>query len=238
MPFTFSHAAAVLPFLKNEKVSISALIVGSISPDLEYFFKMTLNSERSHTFLGIFTVDLPLGMLLLFMFHLLIKKALLQNLPNFIQARTQELLHSDWIHYFKNNFFTVLLSFIFGTLTHFLLDSLTHNNGYFVTRYSFYSAPVLEIPLFGYVYRFMSFFGLVYLVYYFYKLPVVKQSFSKISIPYWLLTVLTAAAVYYYRFNSGIVEDPSLEINLVVLVSSLVVGLIFSGLLFGRRKAI
>ncbi|MEM7184808.1 MAG: DUF4184 family protein [Spirochaetota bacterium] len=39
MPFTFSHPAIVLPFVKFPKqwVCLSALIVGSIVPDFEYF---------------------------------------------------------------------------------------------------------------------------------------------------------------------------------------------------------
>ncbi|SEF46838.1 protein of unknown function [Flavobacterium urumqiense] len=42
MPFTFSHPAIILPFLKNKKLSATALIIGSMSPDFEYFFRMKM----------------------------------------------------------------------------------------------------------------------------------------------------------------------------------------------------
>ncbi len=50
MPFTFSHPAIVLPFLKKKHFSATALVVGTMSPDLEYFFRMKIQSEISHTF--------------------------------------------------------------------------------------------------------------------------------------------------------------------------------------------
>lgn len=76
MPFTFSHPAIVLPFLKNKNVSATALIIGSMSPDLEYFFRMKIQSENSHTFLGIFLIDFPLGFIVMMLFHEIIKKTI------------------------------------------------------------------------------------------------------------------------------------------------------------------
>lgn len=83
MPFTFSHPAILLPFLKNKKLSATALIVGSTSPDLEYFFRMRMQSEISHTFSGIFLIDFPLGFIVMFVFHEIIKKPLIENAPLF-----------------------------------------------------------------------------------------------------------------------------------------------------------
>lgn len=238
MPFTFSHAAAVLPFFKSRKVSISGLIVGSIAPDLVYFFNMNLDSKNSHTLRGIFTIDFLYAMLVLFFFHLVIKKALLQNLPVFFQSRTQELLHSDWSSYFKKNVLIILMSFVFGALTHLVLDSLTHNNGYFVMRYGGYSRLFFGISIFRYVYRFVSIGGIIYLVTSFYKIPAVKQTFSKVSFWYWLMTAIVMATVFYLRWRRGMDEDAPVEIILVTLFSSFVCGLVVSGLFFGRSRAI
>ncbi len=40
MPFTFAHPAAVLPFMKKQSkyISVTALILGSMAPDFEYFY--------------------------------------------------------------------------------------------------------------------------------------------------------------------------------------------------------
>lgn len=121
MPFTFSHPAIVLPFLKNKNLSATALVAGSISPDLEYFFRMQMQSEISHTFLGIFLIDFPLGFIVIFTFHIIIKKSLIANLPYFFQSRMQLLRNSNWLQYFKNNILVVILSFFLGTLSHIFL---------------------------------------------------------------------------------------------------------------------
>lgn len=42
MPFTFAHPAAVLPFSKKQVnyISVTALILGSMAPDFEYFYTL------------------------------------------------------------------------------------------------------------------------------------------------------------------------------------------------------
>lgn len=42
MPFTFAHPAAVLPFAKkhSKHISVTALILGSMAPDFEYFYTL------------------------------------------------------------------------------------------------------------------------------------------------------------------------------------------------------
>ena len=77
MPFTFSHPAIVLPFLKTKKLSATGLIVGSMCPDFEYFIRMKVQSSISHTFLGLIVFNLPIGLLATFLFHEIIKNSLL-----------------------------------------------------------------------------------------------------------------------------------------------------------------
>lgn len=76
MPFTFSHPAIVLPItrLPNRFVSATGLIIGSLTPDFEYFLRLNLHSAYSHTIAGVFWFDLPLGIILAFLFHLIVKK--------------------------------------------------------------------------------------------------------------------------------------------------------------------
>ena len=50
MPFTFAHPAIVLPFYKKPKFfSMTTLIIGSMSPDFEYFLRMKIKSDMSQT---------------------------------------------------------------------------------------------------------------------------------------------------------------------------------------------
>lgn len=56
MPFTFSHPAIILPFkyLPNRWISMTGLIIGSLTPDFEYFIRMKIESYYSHTNAGLF----------------------------------------------------------------------------------------------------------------------------------------------------------------------------------------
>src|SRR5665647_2066569 len=71
MPFTFSHPAIVLPatYLPKKWHSLSALIMGSMTPDFEYFIRMKDASKYGHTWTGVFWFDIPMGLLLIFLFH-------------------------------------------------------------------------------------------------------------------------------------------------------------------------
>lgn len=237
MPFTFSHAAVVLPFVKNKKLSASALVVGTVAPDLQYFYAMNTNVRISHTFLSAFIVDLPLGLLTLFLFHLFIKKALLQNLPRFFQERTQELLDFDWVKYFKENYFIVFLSIILGAFSHLALDSLTHSDGYFVMNYPAYSRTFLGLRIFIYVHLFISLIGLVGICSYFYKLPVTKKGNCKIKISYWLLNIVITISAFCIKFPFKMpVDINELQILLVILFASGIIALISTGLIYGRSN--
>ena len=134
MPFTFSHAVVVLPFLKNNKVSSTGLIIGTMAPDLEFFFRMRTQSEISHTFKGLFWIDLPLAILVVLLFHGILKKTVLLNTPFFIQSRLTELISTNWFDYFKNNIMLVVMSFLVGASTHFFFDAFTHWDGFFVEQ--------------------------------------------------------------------------------------------------------
>ena len=57
MPFTLSHPAAVLPFVTRAAKynATSALVIGSLIPDLPYFVRWPIALHGSHTPLGLAT---------------------------------------------------------------------------------------------------------------------------------------------------------------------------------------
>jgi hypothetical protein len=88
MPFTFSHPAIVIPLAaKKIRLSATGLIVGSMAPDFEYFIRMKNVSRYSHTAMGLFWFDLPLALLLCFIYHLIVRNSLFDNLPAFLKER-------------------------------------------------------------------------------------------------------------------------------------------------------
>ncbi|MFD3685652.1 DUF4184 family protein [Nocardiopsis sp. NPDC058631] len=59
MPFTLSHAAAVLP-LARTRLPLSALVVGSVAPDLPYYLPLPVASATTHGPAGLW-LDVLLG---------------------------------------------------------------------------------------------------------------------------------------------------------------------------------
>src|SRR5437868_5069951 len=133
MPFTFSHPAAVLPLriLPRHWFSFTGLIIGSMVPDFEYFLRMNVESNFSHTVAGIFLFDLPVGIIAAFIFYNIAAAPLIDNIPAFFASRLSFLKNSDWNNYFKNNILKVCLSFIAGAILHVVWDNFTHENGHF-----------------------------------------------------------------------------------------------------------
>src|SRR5215211_4739576 len=98
MPFTFSHPAAILPlhyFLKK-RASITGLIAGSLVPDFEYFVRIYHKSYYSHSWAGLFWMDLPAGLALCFLFHQLIRRPLFANAPLLLKKKMAPYQHFAW----------------------------------------------------------------------------------------------------------------------------------------------
>src|SRR5690606_6477678 len=122
MPFTPGHAAIVLPFIRLRWLSATGLIIGSFSPDFEYFFKMSVSSNYSHTRAGLFYFDVPVTIFLAFLFHLVVKKNLIFNLPPFLQRKFHDTLQLDFMQYARSNWFVLILSSLGGAASHLFWD--------------------------------------------------------------------------------------------------------------------
>lgn len=85
MPFTGSHAAAVLPFLRTP-LPASALVAGSLAPDLPSYLPVDLG-RPTHTAPALLTVDLVLGVLLWALWHGLLAAPALDVAPHGLRAR-------------------------------------------------------------------------------------------------------------------------------------------------------
>ena len=85
MPFTPSHAAAVLPFL-GTPLPASALVIGSVAPDLPYYLPVELPWD-THTASAVVTVDLLLGALAWVVWHALLAEPALAGAPGALRSR-------------------------------------------------------------------------------------------------------------------------------------------------------
>ncbi len=123
MPFTISHAAAAIPFRRTRLV-MSALIVGCMAPDFEYFLHGRLIGRLSHNLQGAFEFCLPASLIVLVVFHWLLKRPVLALMPSGIQRRVVLGPFSMWP---LRRFLMICLSILVGVATHLFWDSFTHN---------------------------------------------------------------------------------------------------------------
>src|ERR1700728_4332904 len=101
MPLTFSHPAIILPakYLPEKWVSMTALIVGSVTPDFEYFIRLREGSYYTHTWTGMLWLDLPVGLLLTFIYHYMVRDLFICNTPVFFRKRFSPYINFNWGQY-------------------------------------------------------------------------------------------------------------------------------------------
>jgi hypothetical protein len=126
MPFTLSHPAAAIPFLRTRLVP-SALVIGCMAPDFEYFLHFAPEGRYGHTLPGVFRLDLPIAFIVLWLFHAYAKEPLYLWLPESVQRRIRLGPATLPIRNVAQ-FALVLLSILVGIATHILWDSLTHRD--------------------------------------------------------------------------------------------------------------
>ncbi|MCD8415598.1 DUF4184 family protein [Tenacibaculum dicentrarchi] len=207
MPFTFSHPAIVMP-LKNifgKWISLTAVIIGSLTPDFEYFLRMKIQSNFSHTILGTLWFNLPLGLLLCFIFHLIIKTPLLENSPKYIQTRTTDLKDLNWNNYFIKNWFIVCLSILIGAYSHILWDSFTHQNTFF-TSYFKLNKKILNSPIsyFKILQHLSTLLGGLFIIWSLKKIEKKNIKKYKPNPTYWIAISLVTITILIIRFSIGL----------------------------------
>lgn len=235
MPFTFSHPAIVLPLVKNKRFfSATGLIVGSLTPDFEYFLKMRISSECSHRYDGLFYFDLPIGFLVCVLFHWIVRDAFIQNSPRFIQARIIRWYRVEWMPELKNRWWIVSISILIGAFSHIFWDEFTHVHGYFVEGNSTFLREInllgLEMPLYKYLQHGSSLVGAVILAFWFFSLKRFPVKFQP-KLAFWVLFFSVTIVVFSLRLWLG---DWQLGIgnSVVSFISALMLGVLFSALVF------
>ena len=123
MPFTVSHAAAVLPLhrLSKRELPLSALMIGSMAPDFGYFFSHEASRALTHSFTGLLTFSLPVGLSVWLFYVTLLEKATITLLSDRWHTR---FAHTDAIT--PPLIARACIAIILGAVTHLLWDAFTH----------------------------------------------------------------------------------------------------------------
>lgn len=145
MPFTLSHPAAIIPLHKllGNRVSLSAMIMGSMAPDFAYFLP-GVNGLMTHSLAGILKFCLPAGLLAYFIFHLLIKRPASLLLPGAMWSRLRRPVFgaprlppaSLWL---------LAWSVMLGAVTHIAWDALTHRNSPVASHFAMFRHVVFSV---------------------------------------------------------------------------------------------
>lgn len=205
MPFTFTHPALILPltFLPRSWFSLTGLIIGSIIPDFEYFIRMRIESNYSHTLTGIWWFDLPLGLMIAFVFHKIVRNKLFDNLPLFIKSRLIKFRTFNWTSYARSNWIILILSLLIGTASHILWDNFTHHDGFFVTLFPVLSTQLvigdIIFPIYKFLQHLSTMVGGFIIVIAFYNLPVQEHIESQINWNYWSVLVALSFTIMMIR---------------------------------------
>jgi hypothetical protein len=132
MPFTFSHPALIVPLLyarqRYKWLSATGLIMGSMAPDAEKFFRLKLASQHSHTIGSIFYFSCPVSIGLAFIFHVFVRRPLIAHLPSPLYRRLGKYTNFNWLNYYRQHIWGIMLSIVIGAALHLFWDSFTHYN--------------------------------------------------------------------------------------------------------------
>lgn len=167
--------------------------MGSLIPDFEYFLRMRMKSEYSHTIAGIFWFDVPLGLFLAYIFHILVRDSLIENLPKALKSRFLIYKWFNWNEYFKKNGLIVAISILIGAVSHILWDGFTHEGGFFTERISLLTNPVnflgMQLTVFKILQHSSTLIGGLAIAFSISKLQIHTRENEAINKKYWLLLV-------------------------------------------------
>ena len=144
MPLTISHPIATAPiwYASGRKLDLSALVIGSISPDIPYFIYLHPVYAPGHSLTGIFIYCLPPSLILFFVWKTVVR------IPIFtlLGTETQTLKKSK--AFSISYLLQLAIAIILGSLTHVLWDASSHYNGWFVLNYLWLQKTVFGLPLY------------------------------------------------------------------------------------------
>ncbi len=143
MPYTLAHPIAAAPIwrLAGRRLPLSALVIGSLSPDFPYLYNLGPTAASGHTFMGLFTNCLPQAFVVFLLWVLWVEKPVLELVG----------LPRKTLTWTTKSAILVLASLILGAATHNIWDSASHPDGWLVLRVSLLELQVLGVPAFKWV---------------------------------------------------------------------------------------
>ena len=131
--------------LWRTRLSLSAMVVGTLAPDFEYLIRLAPISSFSHTLAGLFLFCLPIGFLGIWLWHALLKQALVHLLPTSHQKKLLPLC-GRFRFGPASHVAVIALSVLLGACTHVAWDSFTHSYGPATKQFSMLRTSLIRTP--------------------------------------------------------------------------------------------
>lgn len=242
MPLTFAHPAAILPLSRKHKyINFSAMVLGSMAPDFEYFLRGRPMGEIGHTFAGFVYFNLPLVAVIYFIYHSFVHQTLFNHLPVFLQdASTNRVESSNQL-----KVVVFIYSALFGMLTHVVWDSFTHINGYMVLRFpalftNTYNIYGFDIPLYKFLQHGSTVVGIALIVGYLYvRALLYRQKNTTVStrrkLMFWTSLFLLTAIIVCFWYMIDYIPVSSYGIAVVRIIDSFLLSLLVVSLFYKKH---
>lgn len=232
MAFTFAHPAAVMPFLfrDNKKIDNTALIIGSMAPDFEYFIHFKPMKTIGHTVLGQFYFSLPFILIVACIYHYILKQPIIDNLPRALSSKLQ----SQWkIDSFKKGIIFAFSALI-GAFTHLIWDFVNLEIIYGIQRIEGVKPYIkiinYQLPIYRLVQHTSTLIGFMIIALCISRLKKAKIEevyYAQIrripKVRFWVTTVITSLAIMsLILFKSG---DLNIGHVVVTGINSMYIGI-------------
>jgi len=146
MPFTISHAAAVLPFARPlaRWRLLSAAIIGSMVPDFGLLMPWRPPRIDTHSAASLLTFCLPVGLAAFWIFQQLLKTPLMAVLPDAAYARWRRFKDPADIGNLRQ-WLLAASGVLAGAVSHLVWDAFTHEDARGLRMIPALTDPVVDI---------------------------------------------------------------------------------------------
>lgn len=242
MPFTAAHPAIIIHIVdkRHRLLFPSAMIIGTMAPDFEYFIHLRPLSTIGHTPWGFILLNLPMALAVYFLWDKIIRRSFLGHLPEYLQASLNPLETMDNRLTSAKQLFIFAINALFGMMTHVLWDSFTHDGGHMVSRVPLLSARFLDIPVFKYLQHGSTLLGFLWMAIFLMSIRKPRAAILQITSPNTIKASITAKQKTRFMAFWSVMSFASLLIleyvssvegigsHVVILIDSMLLGLTFT----------
>jgi len=169
VPFTLSHAAAVLPAARRPLVP-SALVAGAMAPDVTLFASFGPSYPVTHSIGAVFGWDVLLAIIMLAVWYGVLREPLLALVPVCVSRRVPPRRRWRWL-----DLFWIPMSASLGAASHVFWDSFTHHRSIAIWGWQWLNARLMGgLTVFDALQYLSSVAGLVAIVWWGLRRPMLS----------------------------------------------------------------